>query len=156
MREIGIHLENIIIRMIQSPLKAMNIAHEKIVKVIKEHNNALNTEFSLVEELDSYLKSIKPEISQNIEIFRNRINSTEKELSNLKIQNKGLIKPMMELENIRDKCPVCKSSIDSNKRKELIDDYESQIEFNKNMIIDLNKDLENIKSKISDIDNEAN
>jgi exonuclease SbcC len=133
-------------------LKTMNIAHEKIVKVIKEYNNTLDTEFSLVEELDSYLKSVKPEISQNIEIFRDRINSLEKELSNLKIQNKGLIKPIGELENIKDKCPVCKSSIDSNKRKELIDDYESQIEFNKNTIIGLNKDLENTKTEKAVLD----
>lgn len=136
----------------EKTLKKMNLSHDKIVKVIREYNNSLGTEFSLVEELDSYLKSVKPELSQKIEILTDRITSIEKELSNLKIQNKAIIKPIVELENVKDRCPVCKSSIDSNKRKELIDDYESQIEFNENRIIQLNKDLKNIKSEKNVLD----
>jgi len=128
-------------------LKKMNLSHEKLVKIINDYNNSLKTKFSLVEELDSYLKSIKPEIAQNIEVLTDRINNIEKELSNLKTQNKALIKPISELENVKDKCPVCKSSIDSNKRKELIADYESQIKFNENRSRQLNKDLDTIKSK---------
>ncbi len=128
-------------------LEKMNLSHEKLVKVIMDYNKSLETEFSLVEELESYLNSMKPEISQKIEIVTDKINTIEKELSNLKAQNKSLIKPINELENVKDKCPVCKSSIDSNKRKELIDDYESKIKLNENSSSQLNTDLLNIKSE---------
>jgi exonuclease SbcC len=124
----------------------MNLAHEKLVNVIKKYNKSLGTEFSLVEEFETYLKSVKPELSQNMETLDNKIIVTETELSNLKMQNNELIKPIGALENVKDKCPVCKSEIDSNKRMELIKDYSSQIEVNENRIIPLNNDLTGYKS----------
>jgi DNA repair protein SbcC/Rad50 len=128
-------------------LEKMNQSHEKIVVVIKKYNKLLGTEYSLVEEFETYLKSIKPELSQKIETLNNTIIRTGKELSNLKMQIKGLIKPIGELENVKDKCPVCKSDIDSIKRMKLIKDYSSQIEVNENRIIQLNNDLTSYKSE---------
>ncbi len=130
----------------EQTLNKMNLAHEKLVNVIKKYNKSLGTEFSLVEEFETYLKSVKPELSQNMETLDNKIIVTETELSNLKMQNNELIKPIGALENVKDKCPVCKSEIDSNKRMELIKDYSSQIEVNENRIIPLNNDLTGYKS----------
>ena len=130
----------------EQTLNKMNLAHEKLVNVIKKYNKSLGTEFSLVEEFETYLKSVKPELSQNMETLDNKIIVTETELSNLKMQNNELIKPIGALENVKDKCPVCKSEIDSNKRMELIKDYSSQIEVNENRIIQLNNDLTGYKS----------
>ncbi len=72
------------------------------------------------------------------------------------MQNKELIKPIGELENVKDKCPVCKSEIDSNKRMELIKEYSSQIEINENRIIQLNNDLSGYKSEKDVIDDMLN
>ena len=130
----------------EQTLNKMNLAHKKLVNVIKKYNKSLGTEFSLVEELETYLKSVKPELSHKMETIDDKIIVTEKELSNLKMQNNELIKPIGELENVKDKCPVCKSEIDSNKRMELIKDYSSQIEVNENRIIQLNNDLTGYKS----------
>ncbi len=130
----------------EQTLNKMNLAHEKLVNVIKKYNKSLGTEFSLVEELETYLKSVKPELLQNMETLDDMIIVSEKELSNLKMQNSELIKPIGELENVKDKCPVCKSEIDSDKRMELIKDYSSQIEVNENRIIRLNNDLKGYKS----------
>ena len=136
----------------EKTLKKMNSAHEKFVRVITDYNKSLETEFSLVEELDSYLISVKPEISEKLNIITERINNIEKELSGLKTQNRALVKPIGELENVKDKCPVCKSSIDSNKRKELIDDYESQIKFNENQSLKYIEELEALKSEKASIE----
>ncbi|HEX7467948.1 MAG TPA: DNA repair protein Rad50, partial [Methanobacterium sp.] len=131
----------------EQTLNKMNLAHEKLVNIVKKYNKSLGTEFGLVEELETYLKSVKPELSKKMEILDNQIIGIEKELSNLKMQNKELIKPIGELEHVKDKCPVCKSEIDSNKRMELIKEYSSQIEINENRIIQLNNDLSGYKSK---------
>ena len=131
----------------EKTIKKMDLSHKKFVKTITDYNNSLETEFSLVEELDSYLKSVIPEIAQRVDVLTDSINTIEKELSNLKTKNKALIKPITELENVKDKCPVCKSSIDSNKRKELIYDYESQIQLNENRSSQLNREIEIIKSE---------
>jgi exonuclease SbcC len=71
----------------EQTLNKMNLAHEKLVNIIKKYNKSLGTEFSLVEELETYLRSVKPELSQKMEILDNQIIDTEKELSNLKMQN---------------------------------------------------------------------
>ena len=136
----------------EETLKKMNISHDKLVKVINEYNESLGTGFSLVEELETYLKSVKPDISNKIDILTANINDLEKELSNLNLQNKELKKPIGELENVKDKCPVCKSSIDSYKRDELIEDYVSQIKLNEKRIIQLKSDLESTRSKKSTLD----
>ena len=47
----------------EQTLKKMNRSHDKIVKVINEYNESLGTGFGLVEELETYLKSVKPNIS---------------------------------------------------------------------------------------------
>ena len=133
-------------------LKKMNQSHEKLVIIIKKYNKLLGTEYGLVEELETYLTSVKPELSKKITTLDNTIISTEKELSNLTMQNKGLNKPIGELENVKDKCPVCKSDIDSNKRMNLIKDYSSQIEVNENRMIQLNNDLTGYKSEKKGLD----
>ena len=139
----------------EQTLNKMNLAHKKLVNVIKKYNKSLGTEFSLVEELETYLKSVKPELSHKMETIDDKIIVTEKELSNLKMQNNELIKPIGELENVKDKCPVCKSEIDSNKRMELIKDYSSQIEVNENRIIQLNNDLTGYKSEKNVLDTQS-
>ena len=123
----------------EQTLKKMNLSHEKIVKVIQKYNNKIGTKYSVVEELEAYIKTSKPEITGKIEIITGKIYDIEKEISNLEIQNNNIKKPICELENVQDQCPVCKSPIDSDKRTELINDYTSQIETNRNRMEKLGK-----------------
>jgi exonuclease SbcC len=131
----------------EKTLKKMNLSHNKIVKVIQEYNNKIGTNYSVVEELEAYIKTTKPEIAGKIETLTVKIINIEKEISNLEIQNNNLTKPIGELENIKDQCPVCKSPIDSDKRIELISDYTSQIETNGNRIDQLKAELKDLKSE---------
>ncbi len=116
----------------EQTIKKMNLSHNKIVKVIQEYNKKIGTNYGVVEELEAYIKLTIPELTDKIETITNKINNIEKEISNLEIQNNNLKKPIGELENVKDQCPVCKSPIGSDKRIELITDYNYQIETNKN------------------------
>ncbi len=62
----------------EQTLNKMNLAHEKLVNIVKKYNKSLGTEFSLVEELETYLKSVKPELSQKMEILDNQDNRYRK------------------------------------------------------------------------------
>jgi exonuclease SbcC len=130
----------------EQTLRKMNLSHNKIVKVIQEYNNKIGTNYGVVEELEAYIKTTKPELAGKIEIITFKINNIEKEISNLEIQNNNIKKPIGELENVKDQCPICKSPIDSNKRIELISDYTSQIETNKNRMDQLKGELKDSKS----------
>ena len=131
----------------ESTLRKMNLSHNKIVKVIQEYNKKIGTNYGVVEELETYIKTAKPELASNIETITGKINNIEKEISNLEIQNNNIKKPIGELENVQDQCPVCKSPIDSDKRIELIDDYTFQIETNKKLMDQLKHELEDLKSE---------
>ncbi len=126
----------------QQTIEKMGRSHDKIVKILKESNKTLGTNFSLIEEFESYIKSEKPVIEKLIEELDIKINKFKEEISNLKTQNQDLKKPISELEYVKEKCPICKSPIDSVKRDELIQDYSSKIESNKNKISSLNSAVE--------------
>jgi exonuclease SbcC len=126
------------------------------VQVIQEYNKKIGTNYSVVEELEAYIKGTKPELEDKIETITDRINSKGKEISNLEIQNNNLKKPIGELEDIKDQCPVCKSPIDSDKRIELISDYTSQIETNKNKKDQLKGELKDLKSEKQILDVKQN
>jgi DNA repair protein SbcC/Rad50 len=120
---------------------------EKIVKSLKDANKVLRTDFSRVEELENHIKSIKPSTEAKVEEIRSRINDFQQDISNLKTHNKNLEKPVKELENVKDKCPVCKSTISPDKRDELIEGYDCEIKSNKDRIFQLDHELKGLKSQ---------
>lgn len=115
-------------------LRKMGVSHNKIVKLMENANQILGTKFTLIEELESHVQTIKPETKQEIDELTEKINQLNKDISNLETQNKDLKKPIKELEYVKEKCPICESEIDETKRIELIKRYQSQIDMNKTKI----------------------
>lgn len=115
-------------------LDKMGVSHNKIVTLMGKANDVLGTKFTLIEELESHLQTIKPEIKQEIDDLTGKINQLNKDIFNLKTQNKDLKKPIGELETVKEKCPICESKIDETKRNELMQRYQSQIDTNTNKI----------------------
>lgn len=139
-------------------IERMGKSHDKIVSLLKNANKVLVTDFSLIEELEKYIQSKKPETEVQIKDLNNKTNQLKQEISNLKTQNKDLEKPIKELEYVKEKCPICKSPIDAEKRDELIEGYSIQIKSNKNKIFRLenaldifSKDQSVLDQKYSDI-----
>ena len=115
-------------------LEKMGISHNKIVKLLNNANQVLATNFTMIEELETHLKTLKPETKDEINQLDNKINQLKEDISVLKTQSNDLKKPINELEYVKEKCPICKSDIDESKRDELINGYQSQIESNKTKI----------------------
>ncbi len=120
---------------------------EKIANGLEDANNILRTDFSRVEELENHIKSIKPSTETKLEEIRSKINSVQQDISNLKTRNKNLKKPVKELENVKDKCPVCKSTISPDKRDELIEGYDLEIKANEDGISNLKRELNGLNSQ---------
>lgn len=123
-------------------IEKMGKSHDRIVSLLKNANKVFGTDFSLIEELEKHIQSEKPKTESQIQELNNKVNQIKQEISNLKTQNKDVEKPIKELEYVKEKCPICKSSIDEEKRDELIEGYTSQIKSNKNKISRLESALD--------------
>lgn len=130
----------------KNTLEKMGVSHNKIVKLLKNANKVLNTNFSMIEELEAHVNNLKPETKKEIDELNNRINHLNEEISNLKTQIKDLQKPINELEYVKEKCPICESKITETKRNELITGYQNQIKSNETKISSLSSALKMFKN----------
>jgi exonuclease SbcC len=83
-----------------------------------------------IDEISSKIEKLSKDIAaknEDVVVFKQNIKSSEK--------------PLAELEEIDNKCPVCQSDIDSFKKKELIKQYKSDIADNKKLIVKSEEDL---------------
>ena len=81
------------------------------------------------------------EISSKIEDLSNDISAKNEDIVVFKQNIKSCEKPLAELEEIDNKCPVCQSEIDSFKKKELTKQYKSEIAENKKLIAQSEENL---------------
>jgi len=103
---------------------------EKIRDVLEKSNQVLGTSFASVEEFENHLSTFKPQLEEQIREASDSIQDIKRERSNLQVKNENLEKPINELEQVKDQCPICKSNITPQKREELLADYQSEIEDN--------------------------
>jgi exonuclease SbcC len=68
------------------------------------------------------------------------------------MKNQDLEKPIDELEQVNDRCPICKSTITPEKRDELINDYQTDIEANIVRSNDLKEKLMEIEAQKENLD----
>ena len=76
------------------------------------------------------------EISTKIDDLSNSISSKKEEIVAFKQAITANEKPLEELSNVDNKCPVCQSDIDDAKKEELINQYTTEIEENNKAIKD--------------------
>ena len=81
------------------------------------------------------------EISSKIKELSNEIISKNEEIVVFKQNIKSCQKPLDELKDIDNKCPVCQSDIDSDKKIELIKHYNDEINENKKSIDENEEDV---------------
>lgn len=75
-----------------------------------------------------------PVIEKDVEIIKDQIQINRTEISNLRVKNQGLDKPIKELKEVKNSCPICKSSITEEKRDELLNEYGSELLQNRELI----------------------
>ncbi|BDZ67726.1 AAA family ATPase [Methanobacterium ferruginis] len=130
----------------------MNEALEKTRDALEKSNHILNTHFTSVEELETHLSTFKPQLEAKLQKTSKNVHEIQKELSNLQVKNQDLEKPIDELEQVKDRCPICKSTITPEKRYELINDYQTDIEANIVRSNDLKEKLMEIEAQKENLD----
>ncbi|MBP2045437.1 AAA family ATPase [Methanobacterium aggregans] len=120
---------------------------QKVSDVLEKSNKILNTDFDSVEDVETHLKAVKPEVEARVKEAVEDIHKLQTEISNIKIQNKGLETPIKELNQVEDVCPICKSNITPQKREELLKEYTSEMENNRKRSSELGKRLKELKVK---------
>ena len=99
------------------------------------------------------------EISQKIEDISNDIITKNEDIVVFKQNIKSAKKPLGELEGVDNKCPTCQSELDSKRKLQLIQQYETEIADNTKLIAQheedvrlLTKNKESFKSKLLKIE----
>jgi exonuclease SbcC len=84
------------------------------------------------------------EISQKIEDFSNDIISKNEDIVVFKQNIKSAEKPLNELDGVGNKCPVCQSELDSDKKLQLVQQYETEIADNNKLISQNEEDVRSL------------
>ena len=131
------------------PLRKLKEQEENI-KQLKIKEETLLKDISKIEALNQTLMEYKEEyeyqsfIQEAIEIIDENLNEKRTKVSNLRVQNQALDKPIKELEEVKDSCPICKSDITSEKRDELLEGYRTQLHENKTLIGTLQLEVQDL------------
>jgi exonuclease SbcC len=132
-------------------IKNLSMELEKLEKSIsiklEDYGEVLEEETGSITELESILETKRHEIKENIKQNQEQVNGFNSKISDLKGQNKEILKAVGELENAEDTCPVCESDLEESRREELLEKYKSQIEKNNNEIFSFEDNLRIWKSE---------
>lgn len=148
-------------------LKNLNEEKQQLKQTIKDDTERFKTIYALVsdvvtdkdfkttEDLDMLEKQISRmlcSVTTNLEENQQKINNLKEKRSQIKAENdshKGFI---LQTEELGSQCPVCKSDIDDDKKRELIQHYDNLIKTNEESITELNykiDDAEEINNKLT-------
>ncbi|MCC7563239.1 MAG: AAA family ATPase [Methanobacterium sp.] len=132
----------------------INQSLEKTRDLLEKSNSIIDKNYDSVEEFETYLSRFKPQLESRIKENSEVIQNIQSELSNIHVKNQDIKKPIEELKKVKDRCPICKSQITTDKRDELINDYQSNINANilrskdlKEKLIEFEAEQENLESQ---------
>lgn len=139
-------------------IKELEINKAKLQEEIKENdknvdeffekaNKSLNIEVNDFKELKENTTNFKIETENKIKEINEKISSKSQEISRLNEGIKSAEDPLVEIKNVENQCPVCKSDISEDKKNELIDSYKSKIKSNNESIEKINNGLMKLKSE---------
>ena len=97
--------------------------HQDILAEVDDFNHLEDATNNFIDEVSTKIKDLDNEIiakNEDIVVYKQNIKACEK--------------PLDELEDVDNKCPVCQSDISSYKKKELMKHYNNEISSNKKLI----------------------
>ncbi len=96
----------------------------------------------LNDEVDNFSEYLSTKVTS----INEDIISKNEEIIKLKESIKSCEKPLEELENVSNVCPICQSEIDSHKKLELVDYYQYNIDQSKRLIEEDEETIQLLKS----------
>ena len=127
----------------------------KNLSELLKQNSEINEKIEKISRLEHTIEEnkrdhdLKSQLTKNIESDKEVLHEKRTELSNLRVKNQGLEKPLKELEEVKNSCPVCKSKISEKKRTELIAEYEQELVENKEKIKNLLEEVNELNNDLS-------
>ena len=116
---------------------ADNDLPEKYLDEIEDFNNLEKTTNEFIDEISQKIEEISKDIiskNEDIVVFKQNIKSAQK--------------PLKELDGVDNKCPVCQADLDSEKKLQLVQQYETEISDNERLISQNEEDVRSLtKSK---------
>ena len=126
----------------------------------------LEEDFSSIEsdedfdKLKNTVDKIRIQARTDLDSNLERVKKLENESVSLKTEIKSTEKPLAEIKEVDNQCPVCKSDISPEKKEELIASYENTIKDNSSRINELDSEIKKLdetnsilKVKVRDLEN---
>ncbi|MGX8694430.1 MAG: AAA family ATPase [Methanobrevibacter sp.] len=127
---------------------ADNGMSQEVLAEVDDFDHLENVTNNFIDETSTKIKNLSEDIitkNEELVVFRQNIKSSEK--------------PLAELNEVDNKCPVCQSEITSSQKKELIEQYTTAIEENTKSITEneedirlLTKNKESLEEKLSKLE----
>ncbi len=125
----------------------IQVLNQEIEAKITEYNQIMDTSLDSLAEIQEQFKKVSKDTLKKMEFLDEEINNLNSEISSLKDQNQKLKKPLEELTQVEDKCPVCESTIDKTKKESLENKYSHEIAMNKERIKSLKDTLKQLSKQ---------
>ena len=129
----------------ENTARETSVEIKKIEKIIssklEEYEKILCTETSSIEELELLWQTRKDDLKKKIKQNHHQINEFNSKISDINGQNREIKKAINELEKAGNKCPVCESNLEENKRENLLEKYKYEVEKNNGLISSFEQNL---------------
>jgi len=146
-----------------SRYKQLEKEKDDLNKEIKKNNAYIDEFFKKTSEifnldplnfndLKSKVNHLKIKTEESLKNIGNEISSNSKEISRLGEGIRSVEKPLKEIKEVDNQCPVCKSDITEEQKNDLITSYENTIKSNNSNIEKLNEEINTFKVEKSNFE----
>jgi len=130
--------------------------NHQISETFSYYNQILESNLDSAEEIESLHEKLEIALIHKLELLDQELQDKNGTLLSLKNQNQQLKKPLKELKQVEDKCPICQSDISKSKKTELVTIYQQDITSNKKRILDLEESLKKLNKEKEELLNRKN
>ncbi len=125
---------------------------KKVKNTVKQVYDTYDKSFKNVQEIEEFIDKTKLENKDSLTKSRESLSELDKKISEIETNLKDRKKSLKELQNTKDKCPICQSDISHERHQQLEDGYNSDIESFTKQLEQLNTDKEKQANEIKELE----
>ncbi|MDR0901034.1 MAG: AAA family ATPase [Methanobrevibacter sp.] len=112
-------------------------------------NKNLNIDIDNFDSLNIKIAEIKEELQEKLKESEKIHKEKSQEIPRLEEGIKSAEKPLLEIKEVDNQCPVCKSEISNDKKSDLINSYNNTINSNKRLISKIKEEIKKSEFEVS-------